>query len=221
MMLKLRYLLLIFLSFFAFKATYAVSVSFLTTGNCAICEIRIEQAVSKIAGVQSVSWDMGTDVTTVEYNESETDCFVVMTEIANVGHDTEWFRAPDSAYALLIGSCCEYERVINYDSVQVGYLSLMGFWLFPLGIANQGSSSIKVTPTVGQGMFTLQMENPSEDGITKVAIYALSGRKVKEIGVNQTRIVQFDLFDCPAGHYVAILTENNRLRSTVRLIKTD
>jgi hypothetical protein len=221
MRLVLRCLLVFLLGMFAYQGTYAITVSFPTTGNCAICEIRIEQAVSKINGVQSVSWDMGTDVTTVEYDESLTDCFIVMTEIANVGHDTEWFRAPDSAYALLIGSCCEYERVINYDSVQVGYLSLMGYWFYPLGIENQGNTSFKITPTVSQGLFTIQFENPADNGTLKVSIYSLSGRKVKDIIANQNNFVKFDLFDCPNGCYLAILNENNRFRSTVRLIKAD
>jgi copper chaperone CopZ len=199
----------------------ALSVSFLTTGNCAICEIRIETAVSKITGVQTVSWDMSTDITTVEYDESVTDCFAIMHDIANVGHDTEWFRAPDSAYNLLIGSCCEYERVINYDSVQVGYLSLMGLWLYPLGIENQKGIELSVTPTIGQGLFQMKATGQELNVKWTVSIYNLNGRKVEELSINSSGMTTLDLQSFTNGEYIAILSDNRKHYSKVRLIKAD
>lgn len=197
----------------------ALTVQFKTTGNCAICEIRIEGAVSQIPGVDSVRWDMATDVTTVTYDETKLDCHTIMHVIANVGHDTEWFRAPDSAYALLIGSCCEYERVINYDSVQVGYLSLMGIWSFPLGISKPNHGSLVAYPTIGNGIYQLKNANLMSAPV-QIIIYAMNGLKVKELTFygEQTTL---DLQSYPAGEYICIVTERERKTAQLRLIKVN
>ena len=92
----------------------STTVAFGTLGNCSICKDRIEGAVKQVPGVISVSWKIISDVTTVTYDSTVTDVYIIMHVIANVGHDTEWFPAPDSAYNLLKGTCCEYQRTNNY-----------------------------------------------------------------------------------------------------------
>ena len=108
-------------------------IEFPALGNCYLCKVRIEAKLNLLDGVTSSNWDYNTKVTTVEYDESVTDPFEIMQAVADTGHDTEWYPAPEEMYALLIGTCCEYERTINYSTVQIGYLSLMGIWVFPCG----------------------------------------------------------------------------------------
>jgi copper chaperone CopZ len=214
-------LLAVFLGGILFSGQNAVGliIAFPTTGNCAICEIRIETAVSKIVGVQTVAWDMATDVTTVDYDENVTDCFAIMHAIADVGHDTEWFRAPDSAYNLLVGSCCEYERVISYDSVQIGYLSLMGIWMFPLGIENQQGVHLSAYPTIGPGLFQIWIDGQQSGELLKLSIYNLNGRKVENLTLNSSGSTTIDLQSFPDGQYIGVLNENKRNSSKVRLVK--
>ena len=102
---------------------------FVTLGNCYSCTVRIEEATQNIAGLESAVYDSETDITTVKFDDEKITIHKIMQIIANCGHDTEWYRAPDLAYMLLIGTCCEYERTIDYSKAKIGYLSLMEMWL--------------------------------------------------------------------------------------------
>ena len=155
----------------------STQITFPTLGNCYLCKLRIEGKLNLTEGVLSSDWNYDTKVTTVEYDESITDAFQIMQAIADTGHDTEWYRAPDDLYALLIGTCCEYERTIDYTNVQIGYLSLMGIWMFPVGITEPVNPyMVSVYPSVGDGNVTLDFggELPHQEAFLK--IYSMNGK---------------------------------------------
>ena len=109
-----------------------MTIYFPVLGNCYLCQLRIEEAVNNLDGIESVNWSYDTKITTVTYDDGVTDAYEMMHAISAVGHDTEWYPAPDSAYYTLVGTCCEYERTNDYTNVQIGYLSLMDLWVFRL-----------------------------------------------------------------------------------------
>ncbi len=102
------------------------TIKFETLGKCGMCKTKIEAAVNSIDGISYVFWNFAKNETIVTYDESKTNPFYIMQTIADTGHDTEWYRTPDAVYNLLIGSCCEYERTIDYSQVQIGYVTLLG-----------------------------------------------------------------------------------------------
>ncbi len=77
-------------------------------GNCGMCKSRIEKA-AKSKGVYSARWSIETKILRVEYDPLKIKSEAIHKNIANVGHDTEKVRAPDSVYEKL-PTCCKYER---------------------------------------------------------------------------------------------------------------
>jgi len=195
------------------------TISFTTLGNCYICKIRIETKVNQVEGVISSEWDYVSKVTTVTYDDGVTDAYQIMHAIADTGHDTEWFRAPDSMYALLIGSCCEYPRTIDYTNVQIGYLSLMGIWLYPLGVQqNRHESNFTIFPTVGNGL--IHIKEPAENvlGSVTIAVYSLSGGLVWS-GIHVINTVEtIDLSGLPKEQYLLVVQDGNRVISRSKIL---
>lgn len=85
------------------------TTSFLVAGNCGMCKQRIEKA-AKISGVESAVWNLQTHQVTIKYNSNKVKLNQIKQAIANAGHDTPGFRAPDDVYATL-HECCFYERL--------------------------------------------------------------------------------------------------------------
>ncbi|HMR18522.1 MAG TPA: TonB-dependent receptor [Sphingobacterium sp.] len=83
--------------------------TFEVAGNCGMCKKRIETA-AKIDGVKSAVWDIKTHKVTVQYNPQKTKSATIQQAIAQAGHDTPLFRAPDDIYDRL-HECCLYERL--------------------------------------------------------------------------------------------------------------
>jgi|GEM_PF-547322 len=190
----------------------AAEIQFVTLGNCAICKIRIESKLALTGGVISADWDYNNDVTTVVYDDQVTDAFQIMQAIADTGHDTEWYRAPDSLYALLIGSCCEYERTINYSNVQIGYLSLMGIWVYPVGVSEiKKSCKVSIYPSIGSGVVTVDVKESRPDQDAVLAIYSISGRKVFQDKLAGRQGNTLDLTFLSNGKYVAVVTSGNEI----------
>ena len=75
-------------------------------GNCNMCKKRIENA-GLIKGVKRITWNKKTDETIVIYDASKTTIEKVKEAIAEVGHDTNTFKADDKVYNALPG-CCKY-----------------------------------------------------------------------------------------------------------------
>nr|WP_321451414.1 efflux RND transporter periplasmic adaptor subunit [uncultured Carboxylicivirga sp.] len=82
--------------------------TFKVFGNCGMCKDRIEEAASKVEGVNSAEWNEETKMITIEGSPS-LNIHMVHKAIAAVGHDTEMAKAPDSVYNKL-PECCLYER---------------------------------------------------------------------------------------------------------------
>ncbi len=78
------------------------------SGNCEMCQQRIITA-AKIKGVQTVSWNIETQMLLVTYDTSRITLGKIEQRIAAAGHDTEHFKAPEGAYKAL-HKCCRYVR---------------------------------------------------------------------------------------------------------------
>ncbi|KAB2867497.1 MAG: cation transporter [Bacteroidales bacterium] len=82
--------------------------SFKVAGNCDMCKTRIEKA-AKVEGVTKASWDSEKQLLTVMYNPEKIKTDDIQKKVAEVGHDTEKFKADDKVYNKL-PSCCKYQR---------------------------------------------------------------------------------------------------------------
>lgn len=197
----------------------SMSIVFITLGNCSICQLRIETAVNSLPGIISVDWSISGKQTSVTYDESVTDPYTIMHVIANVGHDNEWFEAPDSAYNLLVGSCCEYERTIDYSNVQVGYLSLMGIWIFPTGMVEQTKTKFNVYPTSGTGIFRFTSMGSQMPDNLMINVYSIQGTKMLTCSDVNNSNSSIDLGCLPNGPYLVCFLENKQIISSNRVIK--
>ncbi len=89
-------------------------VSFDVDGVCMMCKNRIEKAALNSKGVKYALWNVKTHQLNLIIDERKTDAATVQQNIANVGHDTDAFKAPKEVYDNLHG-CCKYrdEEVQN------------------------------------------------------------------------------------------------------------
>ncbi|MFL2600562.1 MAG: heavy-metal-associated domain-containing protein [Flavobacteriaceae bacterium] len=83
--------------------------NFEVIGNCEICKKRIEKTALSLKGVKMATWDIPSNILSVTYNSNKVLLDQIQSAIANVGHDTPLFKAPDNAYNEL-PMCCIYER---------------------------------------------------------------------------------------------------------------
>jgi mercuric ion binding protein len=198
-----------------------VTITFNTLGNCSICQNRIQNAVKSLTGIDSVHWNIPKKQTTVTYDETVTNPYTIMHTIANVGHDNEWFRAPDSAYNLLVGSCCEYQRTIDYDTVKIGYLPLMGIWIYPLNIQEKRQSDFMVYPTIGTGFFQFSLKGFSIPDKIQLYVYSMKGIKVlaSEFAAGSSNSV--DLRSFPNGEYFLVLFDKKQVIASSRIVKVE
>lgn len=88
------------------KNTKASGPSFKVMGECDMCKSRIEKAALSVTGVKSATWNKETKMLQVDLKEG-TNIEDVQKAVANVGHDTEKFKADDKTYKSLPG-CCKY-----------------------------------------------------------------------------------------------------------------
>jgi len=82
-----------------------IETEFMVFGNCGMCKTRIEKAV-KIKEVRYAKWNKDTKMLKVAF-ESTIPVDSLHKRIAEVGHDTEKFKAKDEVYAAL-PKCCLY-----------------------------------------------------------------------------------------------------------------
>lgn len=193
------------------------TATFITLGNCSICKTRIENAANQVPGVSSVSWSIPDDATTVTYYTDSTDLYIIMHAIANVGHDTEWFPAPDSAYNLLIGTCCEYARTIDYSNVQIGYLSLMGIWVFPLELQEVSpGASFTVFPNPVTDFISLRLDQNKDVPCTAI-LYSLTGTIISSTRFTESTIM--DLNNLIPGEYIITVVSSGIFIGRKKIIK--
>ena len=82
--------------------------SFKVSGNCEMCEARIEKAALGVNGVKTADWNQETKLLKITFN-GDVNKEDIQKSIAAVGHDTEKYKAKDAVYNALPG-CCKYER---------------------------------------------------------------------------------------------------------------
>lgn len=79
-------------------------------GECNMCKKRIEKAALSVDGVQTVNWNIDSKLLTIKYDLVKKDAVDELEKkIADVGHDTEKYKAEDSVYDSL-PDCCHYSR---------------------------------------------------------------------------------------------------------------
>jgi Cu(I)/Ag(I) efflux system membrane fusion protein len=79
------------------------------SGNCDQCKDRIEMAAKSVSGVSSADWSSETKMLNVQFDGTKTNSDDIQKAIAQVGHDTEKFKAPDAVYKAL-PECCLYRK---------------------------------------------------------------------------------------------------------------
>ncbi|KFE98603.1 TonB-dependent receptor [Chryseobacterium formosense] len=85
---------------------------FYVKGNCGSCKARIEKA-AKESGADFAEWNAEKQTVTLKFDTVKTSADKILKKIADVGHDNEKFKAPDSVYKNLPG-CCLYDREIGF-----------------------------------------------------------------------------------------------------------
>ena len=83
--------------------------SFSVSGNCSMCKNKIEFAANSVDGVRNSKWNIDTKKMKIKFNPLLTDISEIQSNIANIGYDTEKYRAEDEVYDKL-HYCCKYER---------------------------------------------------------------------------------------------------------------
>jgi copper chaperone CopZ len=193
------------------------TVTFITLGVCFACELRIEGAVKKVPGVDSVLWVAEKKATTVIYDETVVNIDYIMKAIAEAGHDTEWYRGSDSAYELLKKTCCEYERTIDYSKVQIGYLSLMNTWV---SVENEFLNNLKfsISPNIvssGALHFSLQMNEPKS---LQLNVFSLNGTLVYSESLGYDIEKYLDVSKFAKGEYFFILSDEKKILNSSRVV---
>ncbi len=83
--------------------------SFQVLGNCEMCQKKIETAAKANEGVKTARWNIVSQKMKVKFNPEVISIDTIQKSIANVGYDTEKYRADDEVYNNL-HHCCHYER---------------------------------------------------------------------------------------------------------------
>lgn len=79
------------------------------SGNCKMCEKRIEKAAFSIKGVKSADWHVDHKDIHLIIDENKCSIEDVKKAIAKVGHDVDDVKANDEVYNK-IHSCCKYRE---------------------------------------------------------------------------------------------------------------
>ncbi|MFB6341873.1 heavy-metal-associated domain-containing protein [Saccharicrinis sp. FJH62] len=108
---KRNFLILVAVMLTASFTSFAANKTekFKVSGNCGMCEKRIEKAANGVEGVTSAEWNKDTKMMEVKFDDSKTDKDKIQTAIAKAGHDTGKHKAKDETYNNL-PACCKYDR---------------------------------------------------------------------------------------------------------------
>lgn len=93
----------------AIDSKNAEHTMFKVSGNCNLCQERIEAAAKDVKGVISANWDVQTKLLHLNFDKSTTNKENISKAVATIGHDTELHKASKEAYDNL-HSCCQYTR---------------------------------------------------------------------------------------------------------------
>lgn len=169
-------------------------------GNCLICKIRIEEAGGAVNGVHEITWFPSNETCAFTFDTEITNHTEIMTAIANVGHDTEWIPAPDSAYATLEGTCCLYDRwLIYYTGIEEDMSDL----------------EVKITPNPGNGIYIVKA-NTEQYTDMMIYVFDITGKEVYSSSFNGNTTV--DITSQLPGNYIMIISRNNKMIHPKKLI---
>lgn len=143
---------------------------FFVDGICGMCKDRIETAVTELAGVKRVSWDVASRMITVVAETVDYDVMEVHKTVAVAGHDTELKKASKNAYNRL-HACCKYrdeEVIASHRGLALEELQIVRGQIFELDGKGRKAPLIGVnvfwldagegTATDGEGKFELDRE---------------------------------------------------------------
>jgi periplasmic mercuric ion binding protein len=81
------------------------------SGTCDMDKHRIEKASYSVKGVKSAIWDLDSKILTVKYDSFKTNTIdLVQQKVAEMGNDTEKYKANDEVYNKL-PECCHYRNI--------------------------------------------------------------------------------------------------------------
>ena len=110
---KNKHPLLILLIFFLLNSftikDAVIKETFNVSGQCMMCKEKIETTTKNIEGVKSAKWNINKQSLKVKFYSKSTTLEKIQQEIADIGYDTELFKATDESYNNL-HYCCKYER---------------------------------------------------------------------------------------------------------------
>jgi hypothetical protein len=106
----------LFFIFMSINLFSQVKVEFPVDGVCGMCKSRIEKAASEFEFVKSAEWNKELKILKLVVSSENDDIDAVQKRIAEVGHDTQKYKATDQAYEDL-HMCCKYrdEELTNTD----------------------------------------------------------------------------------------------------------
>jgi len=99
------------LSLSAQKVKYQ-KANFVVSGKCEMCKTKIEATAKLIEGVKTAKWNVVNGKMKVKFNPELTNLDQIQEAIAEIGYDTEKYRAEDEVYNKL-HYCCKYERTLE------------------------------------------------------------------------------------------------------------
>ena len=86
----------------------SAKASFEVSGVCDMCKSRIENGAIKLKGVKYAKWDIPSNNLSIIYNSKKIKLDSIKKNIAELGHDTDKFKAPLEVYESL-PLCCYYK----------------------------------------------------------------------------------------------------------------
>lgn len=108
-----KIILFVVISIFSFQISAQkiknVKDVFEVSGNCNMCKTLIEKAAKSVEGVKTARWNVINGNMKVKFNPEITSSDKIQKTIADIGYDTEKYRAEDEVYDKL-HYCCKYER---------------------------------------------------------------------------------------------------------------
>ena len=79
-----------------------------------MCKTTIEEAVTKLEGITTATWDKDKKKIAVSFDDTKTDVMAIHTAIAASGYDTEKMMGSEEAYENLPG-CCKYDHSMDMN----------------------------------------------------------------------------------------------------------
>jgi outer membrane receptor for ferrienterochelin and colicin/copper chaperone CopZ len=184
---KMRKILIIgFLTLF-FSSVYTQSIQIKVSGECGMCQDRIEEVSSNTIGVNNAKYDLDTKELTLSFTSGLFNELELHQNLANAGHDTNKAKAPKNVYDAL-PLCCKY-RQDEKELLRGMVLERVDGELIPLIGANivwKGTSHGTVTGMDGD--FSLEMSD-----FTGNLVVSYVGYKTDTIAIEKPGLVNIVL----------------------------